>query len=157
LPFFALMALFMMFSLLTFACLSRKAQMIEQDMKELPENIYKMWEDFEEFRSFRGRTELNDLAMNDAAIWSHSHRMYVIGNNSIKFPWFIPKDFPRDALNKQDRDKFIEVIDLLNTELVYSTAEKVMYRILSVIFPPGADSYLFRKRKAKFDHLRDSL
>jgi hypothetical protein len=37
--------------------------------------------------------------------------MYIIGSNTIRYPWFIPKDFPRDALKKQDREKLIKFID----------------------------------------------
>jgi hypothetical protein len=55
-----------------------------------------------------------DLSMRDGAIWCHSHRMYLIGFNSNRFPWFIPKDFPRDALKKQDREKLIQFIDEFN-------------------------------------------
>lgn len=38
------------------------------------------------------------MKMQDSDIWSHSHRMYLIGENSINFPWYIPKDFPNKAL-----------------------------------------------------------
>ena len=45
--------------------------------------------------------------MNDSDIWSHSHRMYLIGENSINFPWYVPKDFPSRALNPENKDKLI--------------------------------------------------
>jgi hypothetical protein len=90
-------------------------------MKELPENLYKLWEDDKEFKSLRGAIELDDISMNDACIWSHTHRMYLIGSNSINFPWYIPKDFPRDALKKSDIKIFCDHIDLLNKELKFTT------------------------------------
>jgi hypothetical protein len=40
--------------------------------------------------------------------------MYLIGFNSVKYPWFIAKDFPRDALSKADREKFLRFIDDYN-------------------------------------------
>ena len=43
-----------------------------------------------------------DLAMRDEDIWSHTHRMYLLGDNSIKFPWYLPKDFPSRVLNPED-------------------------------------------------------
>ena len=49
----------------------------------------------------------DDMSLKDSNIWSHTHRMYLIGYNSIKFPWFIAKDFPRDALKKVDRETFL--------------------------------------------------
>lgn len=66
-----------------------------------------MWENDYSGPNFRGNTELNEFGMNDDCVWSHTHRMYLIGQNNIKFPWFIPKDFPRDALKKQDREKLL--------------------------------------------------
>ena len=39
-----------------------------------------------------------DMQMQDEEIWSHSHRMYLLGDNSIAYPWFISKDFPPHAL-----------------------------------------------------------
>ena len=48
-----------------------------------------------------------NLKMNDSDIWSHSHRMYLIGENSINFPWYVPKDFPSRALNPENKDKLI--------------------------------------------------
>jgi hypothetical protein len=73
-----------------------------------------------DFKSIRGATEISDLSMNDAAVWSHQHRMYVIGSNSINFPWFIPKDFPKDALGRKDRDVFVKFIDDVNPRLKYT-------------------------------------
>ena len=48
--------------------------------------------------------------MQDSDIWSHTHRMYLLGENSIKFPWFIPKDFPFRALAVEHKDKLIRLI-----------------------------------------------
>jgi hypothetical protein len=33
--------------------------------------------------------------------------MYLIGENSISFPWWIPKDFPNKALEPEDREKLL--------------------------------------------------
>ena len=51
-----------------------------------------------------------NLKMQDSDIWSHSHRMYLIGENSINFPWYVPKDFPSRALGPEDKDKFIRFV-----------------------------------------------
>jgi len=57
--------------------------------------------------------------MNDDCIWAHTHRMYLIGGNSHSQTksWFIPKDFPRDALKKPEREKFLKFIDEENPKL----------------------------------------
>lgn len=80
--------------------LSYRSQIISEDLKELPETLYYLWEEDYKEMNIRGRTSNDDYAMNDDCIWSHQHRMYLIGSNSIQFPFFIPKDFPRDALKK---------------------------------------------------------
>ena len=51
-----------------------------------------------------------NLGMQDSDIWSHSHRMYLIGENSINYPWFITKDFPLNALEPADKDKFLHFL-----------------------------------------------
>ena len=62
-------------------------------------------EDYTE--DYIGRRKLN---MVDSDIWSHTHRMYLIGENSISFPWYIPKDFPNRALDPENKDKMIRFI-----------------------------------------------
>ena len=119
-------------------------------MKELPSNLYNLWEDDKEFRQLRGNIELDDVSMNDSCIWSHTHRMYLIGSNSINFPWFIPKDFPRDALKKSDKEIFCKFIDDINLELKFTTCQKYFYTFLSIVFPPISSAYHFSVRKSKF-------
>ena len=51
--------------------------------------------------------DARNLAMRDEDIWSHSHRMYLLGNNSVKFPWFVPKDFPFNSVDSEDQDKLL--------------------------------------------------
>jgi len=47
-------------------------------------------------------------------MWSHVHRTYLVGNNSINSPWIIPKDFPTDALDEVNMKRFIDAVDLYN-------------------------------------------
>lgn len=54
--------------------------------------------------------EKGSIHMRDADLWAHSHRMYLIGENSISFPWYIPKDFPNAALNEINKDRFLYFI-----------------------------------------------
>ena len=46
----------------------------------------------------------------DTDIWSHYYRMYLIGENSISYPWYMPKDFPNDALSDIPKDRFLYFI-----------------------------------------------
>lgn len=33
--------------------------------------------------------------------------MYLIGENSISFPWYMPKDFPIDCLDEIPKDRLL--------------------------------------------------
>ena len=43
-----------------------------------------------------------NIEMKDKDLWHHTHRLYLIGYNSIKFPWTITKDIPKNALNDEN-------------------------------------------------------
>lgn len=99
---------------------------MNEEHKDLPEMLYYVWEDdYKSDVNMRGRTSQNDFKMNDDCVWSHTHRMYLIGSNTINYPFFIPKDFPKDALKRADRDKFIEFINLINPKLKYTIKERL--------------------------------
>ena len=49
--------------------------------------------------------------MKDADIWSHTYRMYLIGDNSIHYPWYISTDFPANCLSESTKEKFLNFID----------------------------------------------
>ena len=51
--------------------------------------------------------DVNHLHMVEADSQHHCYRMYLIGENSISFPWWIPKDFPNKALEPEHREKFL--------------------------------------------------
>jgi len=74
-----------------------------------------MYEDVEvilttEADEVEGLVEKDSLNFKDCDIWTHTHRMYLIGENSISFPWYITKDFPNDALNEVNKDRFLYFI-----------------------------------------------
>jgi hypothetical protein len=48
--------------------------------------------------------------MRDSDIWSHTHRMYLIGENSISYPWFMTKDFPANALTELGKERMLRFI-----------------------------------------------
>lgn len=68
-----------------------------------------------------------NLGMQDSDIWSHSHRMYLIGENSINFPWFIAKDFPLHALEPLDKDKFLYLLKHKQAMFDWDEAERSAY------------------------------
>jgi len=76
--------------------------------------------------------------------------MYFIGKNSVKYPWFIPKDFPRDALKKQVKDLLINFIDEYNDKLKWTFCQKWCFLMMKLIYPPLAKTVHHKIRKNKF-------
>lgn len=88
-------------------------QASRDNIKNLREEMYYSWEDDAE-TNLSANTAEGDYELKDNLIFGHTHRMYLCGENSIKFPWFIPKDFPKDALSQQNRLTLLEFIDSYN-------------------------------------------
>jgi len=154
-PFFALVGSFTLLSLLIFSMLSYRSQVTLDGMKDLRETLYEAWEDNDE--AGRGKTEESDFSLKDQAVWCHTHRMYFIGLNSMRHPWFLPKDFPRDALKKTDREKLVRFIDDYNDKLKFALWEKVTFCLVKVIYPPLGKSFHLQLRKRKFGQLQRAL
>ena len=58
-PFFALLGLFLIFSLIIFSMLTYRAQQMNEEHKDLPEILYYVWEDdYKSEVNMRGRTSL---------------------------------------------------------------------------------------------------
>ena len=90
--------LFCLFSLVLWIIISLRSNCIKARTKDLYSTVY----DGVLFSDASASTFADDtntvigptsLHMRDSDIWSHTHRMYLIGENSIHFPWFMPKDF----------------------------------------------------------------
>jgi len=98
-----------------------------------------------------------NLGMQDSDIWSHSHRMYLIGENSINFPWYITKDFPNRALDGENKEKFLTFLKRKQILLDWTESEKNVFYLANVLFPPMA-SWLHNNIRAQhFQALEDSL
>ena len=145
----------MIVSLIIFVGLSKKATAINELIKNHPETLYEAWENNDE--KGRGRTSDEDFSLTDQTIWCHTHRMYLIGFNSIKYPWFIPKDFPRDALKKSDREKLLNFIDDYNNKLKFTFCEKWIFVLSKILYAPIAKTIHQHFRKKKFNQLRYAL
>ena len=95
--------------------------------------------------------------MQDSDIWGHTHRMYLIGENSINFPWYIPKDFPEVALEKTQKQSLMEFIKNKQQVLDWTELQKDTYVAARIFFPPAASClhYMFRRRH--FKALQDTI
>lgn len=83
--------------------------------------------------------------------------MYLMGDNSVKFPWQLPKDFPKDALSEEDTAKLLKFIDTYNEEFKFNRAEKFAFVILRILLPALGRFGHFSIRKAKFTALQRAL
>ena len=119
------------------------------------ETLYKVWEENDELG--RGKVDEKDFSLKDQTIWSHTHRMYFIGFNSMRYPWFIPKDFPRESLKKQDREKLVKFIDDYNINLKFKMWERVVFATIKIMYPPLAKATHLWLRKKKFEQLQRAL
>jgi hypothetical protein len=154
-PFFGLLGIFLLLSLLIFSMLSYRSQVIVENMKELRESLYETWEKEDELH--RGNVDETNFRLKDQNIWSHTHRMYLIGSNTMRYPWYIPKDFPRDALKKNDREKLLTFVDEYNSSLKYGFVEKLLFCIVKLVLPPLAKPAHYYLRKKKYTQLSQDL
>lgn len=68
--------------------------------------------------------------MRDRDIWYHTYRMYLLGENSINFPWYMTKDFPENALNQDRKQRILQFIKKEQLTLDWTCAETWGYYLL---------------------------
>jgi len=95
--------------------------------------------------------------MRDQEVWCHSHRMYLLGDNSIKFPWYLPKDFPARSLDPADTDTLFELFEDLQPQIEWSSLQKDLYFCSRFLCPPLADLVHRCLRKKHFKLLESKL
>jgi hypothetical protein len=92
-----------------------------------------------------GETNLN---LKDIDIFNHSYRMYLLGENSISFPWYMPKDFPVDCLDEIPKDRLLQFIKREQWTMDWSACQRQLYYIFRLFFPYMAD-YMHRAIRRK--------
>jgi hypothetical protein len=90
--------------------------------------------------------------MKDSDIWSHSYRMYLIGENSISYPWYMPKNFPSDALDNMPKDTLLQFIKKEQWTMDWSACQRQQYYLSRLVFP-YASSIMHRVTRRK--HFKD--
>ena len=83
--------------------------------------------------------------------------MYLIGENSINFPWYIPKDFPNRALEGENKEKFLTYLKRKQILLDWTESEKNVFYLMNIFFPPLASWLHNYIRNIHFKALEDSL
>ena len=81
--------------------------------------------------------------------------MYLLGDNSIRNPWYLPSDFPNRALNPEDKDKLFNLIKSRQNSFEWNGAQKDFYFASRIFCPPIADLVHKCFRKRHFNRLQD--
>ena len=50
------------------------------------------------------------MHIRDCEIWGHTHRMYLLGTGSCKYPWQVPMDIPESSLHKVTMSRFLSFV-----------------------------------------------
>jgi hypothetical protein len=104
----AIFSLFMLLGILFWVTFINKHSEMQDVVKQINEHLFdEMWQPPTKYNSVINEASFN---MKDHNIWSHVHRMYLIGQNSINFPWLVPRDFPVEGLEQEHRDQLIKFI-----------------------------------------------
>lgn len=96
--------LFLLLSLVLWVIMAARSACIRASFKDFYSTVY----DGVLFADSNDTNEENEgmmvgpasMHMRDSDIWSHTHRMYLIGENSVSYPWFFTRDFPANALSE---------------------------------------------------------
>lgn len=147
--FLVITAIFGSFMLLMWACMIGRSVSIYREKGSFNSTVY----EGVLFNTDATRDEDDDeidetnLALQDSDIYSHAYRMYLIGENSITFPWFITKDFPNRALPPAQKEKFLKFIKYKQALLDWSEGEKNYFLCSKIFYPPCSRGVHQRTRK----------
>lgn len=96
--------LFLTIALLTWVLISARSSCIQKSHKDNYATVYSgvLFSDMldEDEDDIVQQIGPQSLQMRDSDIWSHTHRMYFIGENSVNYPWFMTRDFPSNCLSE---------------------------------------------------------
>jgi hypothetical protein len=118
-----------------------------EGLQGLEGTLYSEWKNHDQAARGVDPPTAKSFDLRDKEIFHHTDRMYLIGNNSIRNPWIIPKDFPRAALTEEDRDTFIQLIGKINESMKWTSIETYVYIFISIVMSPLGKEwhYLIRK------------
>lgn len=122
-----------------------------ENVKNIETEMYQNWEEGAANSEFANSSE-TDFSMKDNLIWYHSYRTYLVGENSIKYPWVIPKDFPSDALSVENMKHLLQFIDDYNNNFRFTNFEKFWIAVIRFVLPGFGKYAHFYIRRKKFNN-----
>jgi hypothetical protein len=81
--------------------------------------------------------------------------MYLIGDNSIHYPWYISKDFPARALAEGAKEKFLNFIDKEQWTIDWTGVQKTIYHCFRMFMPYVSEEIQRAFRRKHFVQLGD--
>lgn len=97
------------------------------------------------------------MGIKDSDIWSHTARMYLIGENSISFPWYMPKDFPARSLDPHNKEKLLRFIKERQRCLDWTPIQRDSYILFRLVYPPLANLIHRCFRRKHFTALKQNV
>ena len=120
--------LFFLFSLVIWIAINIRSHMIKSETSNRYSTVYdNIFVSNEEDQHDNVIIGPNSLQMRDGDIQFHTHRSYLIGENSINYPWFLSKDFPIESLSEQSRDRYLKFVHQEQSVLDWSETQKYWY------------------------------
>jgi hypothetical protein len=83
--------------------------------------------------------------------------MYLIGENSKHFPWYIAKDFPTNALSEGNKERLLNLIKNDQWTLDWSTVAKQTTNFMRLFFPYLSDWTARAFRRRHFNQISDKI
>ena len=113
--FFIMVVVWCITTIIMYIVMSMRANIVTQYIEDLSKIIYTNWEKTVDNRHINSQRQLDShYRLYDECMWSHVHRSYLVGCNTIGNPWIIAKDFPTDVLPEADMQRFIAMVDRYN-------------------------------------------
>ena len=81
---------------------------------------------------------VEDIEMDDATLFYHYYRLYMVGQNSAAFPWIMPKDIPEHALSESNLKLMEQFIQQNSHKISWTKPQTWFLCILKVLYPPLA-------------------
>lgn len=88
------------------------------------------------------------LHLRDSDVTAHVHRTYLIGDNSVDFPWYMPKDFPSGSLLDTDQLRLLHMIKNEQSGLDWTFFQRSSLAFVRLFAPylSGCTARAFRRR-----------
>eukprot|EP00347_Sterkiella_histriomuscorum_P024011 403332615 len=175
---FAILGFILILTLLQWVCLIRKQKDkrnqatqnkiavyvgLDQEAEHLHTQVNSDQDSDNQSQLLSNNTKLNDLItpqnieMKEKDLWFHTHRLYLLGMNTIQFPWVLIKDGSQSILSQEDQQKLEMMILEHHDSLLWAKWQRVTFIVLKVLLPNIASQFHTLVRKRNYRKLQQIL